>query len=67
MLPALALTRVIDTPAEAGRKLAAAVLGHTSAPSGSYLDRTRVVPSSEESYDPDRERALWDYLEHIPS
>ncbi|MFD5827021.1 SDR family NAD(P)-dependent oxidoreductase [Lentzea sp. NPDC060358] len=61
----LALTPFADTPAAAGRKLADAVLGGVDAPSGSYVDRTRVTRSSGESYDPGRERALWDHLETI--
>ncbi|WP_408607153.1 Rossmann-fold NAD(P)-binding domain-containing protein [Actinokineospora bangkokensis] len=61
----LALTPLADTPAAAGRKLADAVLGRVVAPSGAYVDRTRVVPSSAESYDPERERDLWDHLEHL--
>ncbi|HEX7306979.1 SDR family NAD(P)-dependent oxidoreductase [Lentzea sp.] len=61
----LALTPFADTPAGAGRKLADAVLGGVDAPSGSYVDRTRVTRSSDESYDPGRERELWQHLETI--
>ncbi|MFF0817871.1 hypothetical protein ACFYVR_22305 [Rhodococcus sp. NPDC003318] len=43
--------------------MADAILGRTPAPSGSYIDRARVVPSSRESHDPSRERAPWDYLD----
>ncbi|AZG46171.1 SDR family NAD(P)-dependent oxidoreductase [Gordonia insulae] len=65
ILPALAATPFADRVPVAGRKLADAILGVTSAPSGAYLDRTQVVPSSDESYDPDRERELWDFLEGV--
>ena len=65
LIPALSITPIVDTVPVAGRKLADAILGRTTAPSSSYLDRTRVTPSSDESYDPARERALWDFAEHI--
>jgi NAD(P)-dependent dehydrogenase (short-subunit alcohol dehydrogenase family) len=65
IIPVLSLTPLIDAVPAAGRKLAAAILGRTAAPSGAYVDRTRVVPSSKESYDPDRERALWDFAEGV--
>ncbi|GGP71278.1 SDR family NAD(P)-dependent oxidoreductase [Saccharothrix coeruleofusca] len=61
----LALTPLADSPAAAGRKLADAIAGRVDAPSGAYIDRTKVARSSDESYDPDRERSLWDHLEHI--
>lgn len=67
VLPALAVTPVVDRVPTAGRKLADAILGRTPAPSGAYIDRTRVVPSSRESYDPKRETALWDYLDGFVS
>ncbi|MEU8654194.1 hypothetical protein [Streptomyces sp. NPDC048737] len=59
------VTPAIDNAATAGRRLAATVTGRTPAPSGSYVDRSRVTPSSNESYDVERERALWDYLEAV--
>ncbi|GAA2166349.1 SDR family NAD(P)-dependent oxidoreductase [Actinomadura napierensis] len=65
VLPALSVLPIVDTVPAAGRKLADAVLGRTTAPSGSYLDRSRAVPSSEESYDTAREGALWDFVEHV--
>ncbi len=65
ILPALAVTPIVDTIPTAGGKLADAVLGRTTAPSGSYIDRERVVPSSEESYDTERERELWDFVEWV--
>jgi NAD(P)-dependent dehydrogenase (short-subunit alcohol dehydrogenase family) len=63
VLPALAVTPIVDTVPTAGRKLADAILGRTAAPSGSYIDRKRAVPSSDESYDTERELALWDFAE----
>ncbi|OPF83183.1 hypothetical protein VT50_0205595 [Streptomyces antioxidans] len=39
--------------------------GTTAAPTGSYVDRARVARSSEESYDPRRERELWDAVERF--
>ncbi|MFD3563828.1 SDR family NAD(P)-dependent oxidoreductase [Streptomyces sp. NPDC058686] len=67
IIPALSITPIVDTVPAAGRKLADAVLGHTGAdaPTGSYLDRTRVAPSSDESYDPAREHALWDFMDQV--
>ena len=65
ILPMLALTPFADRITTAGRKLADAIVGTVDAPSGAYIDRTREVPSSDESYDPARERALWDYLQSI--
>ena len=65
IIPALAVTPVVDTVPAAGRKLANTVLRTTSAPTGSYIDRTRVISSSDESYDPRREEALWNFLDEI--
>ncbi|WP_380168410.1 SDR family NAD(P)-dependent oxidoreductase [Jannaschia sp. R86511] len=63
VVPALALTPLADTPPVAGRRLADTVLGTTRAATGSYVHRSRVAPSSDESYDVDREAALWTWLE----
>lgn len=63
IIPALEATPVVDTAADAGRKLADVILGVTPAPTGSYIHRTRATASSAESYDADRERALWDWME----
>lgn len=41
------------------------LLGTTKAPTGSYVDRGRAARSSEESYDPQRERELWDVAEEF--
>jgi NAD(P)-dependent dehydrogenase (short-subunit alcohol dehydrogenase family) len=65
IVPLLTVTPAIDNAATAGRRLAATVTGRTPAPSGSYVDRIRVTPSSGESYNVERERALWDYLETV--
>lgn len=59
IMPLLTLTPLAMSPETAGRLLADAVLGNTSAPSGAYIDRDRVAHSSPESYDPDRERDAW--------
>ncbi|GAB3966440.1 protochlorophyllide reductase [Actinoallomurus acanthiterrae] len=65
ILPALVLTPLATGRGAAGRHLADVVLGRTKAPTGSYVDRSRVVRSSEESYDPQRERELWDAAERL--
>jgi NAD(P)-dependent dehydrogenase (short-subunit alcohol dehydrogenase family) len=63
IVPFLEITPIVDTAPVAGRKLAAAVLDVTTAPTGSYIHRTHVTASSAESYDADREQALWDWME----
>ncbi|MFC6884522.1 MULTISPECIES: SDR family NAD(P)-dependent oxidoreductase [Actinomadura] len=65
VLPVLTLTPFATSRALAGGRLADVVLGTTAAPNGSYVDRDRVVPSSDESYDPRRERELWDAAERF--
>ncbi|WP_431921737.1 SDR family NAD(P)-dependent oxidoreductase [Amycolatopsis tucumanensis] len=65
ILPAMTWTPWATSPATAGRYLADVVLGAIDAPSGSYVDRGAVVPSSPESYDPRRERELWDAAERF--
>lgn len=65
VMPVLTLTSKATSPAAAGRDLADVVLGTTPAPSGAYVDRTAVAPSSDESYDPAREAELWEALERI--
>ncbi|MFH9807146.1 SDR family NAD(P)-dependent oxidoreductase [Streptomyces olivaceus] len=66
IVPVLAATPLVDTPAPAGRKLADTILGATPAPTGAYIHRTKAMPSSTESYNPDREHALWNWLEQLP-
>ena len=53
------------SPDGAARHLAAAVLGPRPAESGAYLEMGKVVPSSPESYDPARERDLWQAAERL--
>lgn len=65
VVPILEATPVVDTAPVAGRKLADVILGVTTAPTGSYIHRTRVTASSAESYDTDRERVLWDWMEQV--
>jgi NAD(P)-dependent dehydrogenase (short-subunit alcohol dehydrogenase family) len=65
ILPVMTLTPFATGPAAAGRGLADVVLGATAAPTGSYVDRGRVARSSAESYDPGRERELWDAVEQF--
>ncbi|RKS08478.1 hypothetical protein DFP74_4180 [Nocardiopsis sp. Huas11] len=55
----------METPVPAGRKLADAVLGAAPAATGAYIHRKQATASSAESYDTDRERALWNRLEQV--
>jgi len=59
ILPLLTVPPFATSRRAAGRFLADVVLGRTAAPTGSYVDRGRVVRSSAESYDPEREAELW--------
>ena len=65
VIPLLTVTPLVDTPIPAGRRLADAVLGATPAATGAYIHREQATASSAESYDTDRERALWDWLEQV--
>ncbi|MBW8485678.1 SDR family NAD(P)-dependent oxidoreductase [Actinomadura parmotrematis] len=65
ILPALAATPLATGPGTAGRRLADVVLGAIAAPTGSYVDRRRPARSSAASYDPARERELWDAAERL--
>ncbi|MEV6447939.1 SDR family NAD(P)-dependent oxidoreductase [Amycolatopsis sp. NPDC051716] len=65
VLPALALTPLATGRKVAGGCLADVALGRVDAPTGSYVDRAEVVRSSGESYDPARERELWDAVEDL--
>jgi NAD(P)-dependent dehydrogenase (short-subunit alcohol dehydrogenase family) len=49
----------VNTVERAGEQLARAATGPRPAPSGAYIDRWSVVPSSAESYDEAREEELW--------
>lgn len=61
-LPLLARTPVATTPAQAGAALADVMSGAVPAGNGDYVDRRRVVRSSEESYDETREAELMAFL-----
>ncbi len=63
--PMLTLTPLATGPRTAGTRLAAAVTGTPAAATGSYIDRDRVADSSPASYDPGRERELWDCVEGL--
>ncbi|WP_227982060.1 SDR family NAD(P)-dependent oxidoreductase [Nocardia spumae] len=63
--PLLTVTPLATDAETAGRRLAAVVTGAVAAPTGSYIDRDRVADSSRDSYDPVRERDLWDYAEQL--
>jgi NAD(P)-dependent dehydrogenase (short-subunit alcohol dehydrogenase family) len=65
ILPMMTLTPFATSRGAAGRYLTDVVIGTTKAPTGSYVDRSRVARSSEESYDPQRERELWDAVERF--
>lgn len=65
VMPLLALSPFATTQRAAGRRLADVALGRTEAPSGSYVDRTTVARSSEESYSPHREAELWSAVEQL--
>ena len=54
-----------STPQQAGATLAEAFAGPVPGPSGSYLDRGHVTPSSQESYDEPREEELWRACAHL--
>lgn len=65
IMPLLTATPLATTPEQAGRFLADAVLGDIEATSGAYIDRDRVARSSAESYDPEREREVWEAVEAL--
>jgi NAD(P)-dependent dehydrogenase (short-subunit alcohol dehydrogenase family) len=65
IVPLFLATPLVDTPRVAGRKLADTILGLTPAPTGAYIHRTRATRSSAESYDAEREKVLWDWLEKV--
>ncbi len=55
----------VTNPGDAGRHLADLVTGPAPAESGSYVELGRVMRSSDESYDLDRERQLWQTAEQL--
>ncbi|MEU0845837.1 hypothetical protein ABZ370_41190 [Streptomyces sp. NPDC005962] len=65
VLPLMVVTPFATSRGVAGSHLADVVLGATEAPTGSYVDRGRVSRSSQESYDPRREKELWDAAERL--
>lgn len=65
VIPLLTVTPFVDTPVPAGKKLADAVLNVTPAATGAYIHREGATASSAESYDVERERALWNWLEQV--
>ncbi|GHH70502.1 SDR family NAD(P)-dependent oxidoreductase [Promicromonospora soli] len=65
VLPVLNLTPLTNSASVAGRQLADVALGRVAAPTGSYVNRTRVGPSSDKSYDAGRERELWDAADRL--
>ncbi|GAB2510101.1 protochlorophyllide reductase [Microbacterium petrolearium] len=65
VFPVLNLTPLTNSPAVAGRQLADVALGRVAAPSGSYVNRDRVERSSDESYDAQRERELWEACDRL--
>lgn len=65
ILPAMTWTPIATTANTAGQALADVVTGTTTTSNGDYVDRRRVVPSSQESYDADRERELWEFLNSV--
>lgn len=65
LLRALTLLPWCDDVGTAGGRLAAALLGDVPAPTGAYVDRSRVVPSSAASYDEAREDALWRFADDV--
>ncbi|MFD2795225.1 SDR family NAD(P)-dependent oxidoreductase [Promicromonospora vindobonensis] len=65
IFPVLNLTPLTNSASVAGQQLADVALGVVAAPTGSYVNRDRVEPSSDESYDPERERELWAAADRI--
>lgn len=61
----MAATPMATSQSRAGQYLADLVLGGTKAPTGSYVNKRTVEQSSDESYDPAREAALWTAVEAL--
>jgi hypothetical protein len=66
-MPAMTITPIAHRPRVAGKRLAAAAIGPLQAPSGAYISGDKPERSSPESYDSEREEALWSGLEEIAS
>lgn len=66
VMPLLQLNaQVAMGPTAAGARLASTFRTALPGPSGSYIDRGKVTPSSTASYDPAREEALWHTAERM--
>lgn len=65
IMPVLAFTPIATLPDVAGANLAAAAIGPIPGERGAYINRTQVERSSTESYDPDREDALWNAADRL--
>ena len=65
VFPLLQALPTVNTVDVAGDQLAAAVAGPRPGPSGSYINRATVDPSSPESYDEQREEQLWRTAERL--
>jgi NAD(P)-dependent dehydrogenase (short-subunit alcohol dehydrogenase family) len=65
IMPALTRTPYGRSVTVSGADLAAAAIGPVAAASGSYINGTAVERSSPESYDVDREEALWEELTRL--
>lgn len=65
VMPLMTLTPLATSKGAAGRYLADAALGRTRATTAAYINRGAEERSSEESYDPTRERQLWDTAEEL--
>lgn len=65
LMPAMTLTPYARTRSKSGADLAAAAYGPIDAASGSYINGSKVEPSSAESYDAAREDALWRELTRL--
>ncbi|WP_016697621.1 SDR family NAD(P)-dependent oxidoreductase [Actinoalloteichus spitiensis] len=65
IMPLMTLTPLATSKDAAGRYLADAALGRTRATSGAYINRGAEERSSAESYDPIRERQLWETAEEL--
>lgn len=65
LMPVMTLTPYARTRSRSGADLAAAARAPSEAPSGSYINGTKVERSSPESYNPAREDALWHELARL--